>query len=69
MIKIVEYPTNTTAQNVYVLFADTKTEVPSTGTATAEAANIKKLAAGTVLYTAKMAVAVLKSNDSWDWGN
>lgn len=69
MIKVVEYPKNTTAVNVCVLFADTKTEVPSTGEATAEAAGIKKIAAGSVIYTAKMAVAVLKSNDNWDWGN
>lgn len=69
MIKIVEYAGQNTANNVLVLFADTKTEVPSTGEATAEAAGIKKIAAGSVIYTAKLAVAVLKSNDNWDWGN
>lgn len=69
MIKIIEYPTNATAQNVFVLYADTKTEVPNTGEATAEAAGIRKIAAGTVLYTAQWDVAVLKSDDSWAWGN
>lgn len=69
MIKIIEYPSPTTANKVYTLFADTKTEVPSSGEATAEAAGVKKLAAGSVIYTAKLAVAVLKSNDRWDWGD
>lgn len=68
MIKVIEYPSPTTANKVYTLFADTKTEVPSTGEDTAEAAGVKKLAAGSVIYTAKLAVAVLKSNDRWDWG-
>jgi hypothetical protein len=69
MIKVIEYPSPTTANKVYTLFADTKTEVPSTGEDTAEAAGVKKLAAGSVIYTAKLAVAVLKSNDRWDWGD
>lgn len=69
MIKVIEYPSSTTANKVYTLFADTKTEVPSTGEDTAEAAGVKKLAAGSVIYTAKLAVAVLKSNDRWDWGD
>lgn len=69
MIKIVEYPANNTAKNVFVLFADAKTEVPNTGEATAEAAGIKKLAAGTILYTAELKMAVLKSDDRWIWGN
>lgn len=68
MIKVIEYPSPTTANKVYTLFADTKTEVPSTGEDTAEAAGVKKLAVGSVIYTAKLAVAVLKSNDRWDWG-
>lgn len=70
MIKIVEYAGQNTANNVVVLFADTKTEVPSTGTATAEAAHMPKApSAGSVIYTAKLAVGVLKSNDRWDWGD
>lgn len=69
MIKIIEYPSPTTANKVYTLFADTKTEVPSTGEDTAEAAGVNRLAAGSVIYTAKLAVAVLKSNDRWDWGD
>lgn len=70
MIKIVEYAGQNTARNVVVLFADTKTEVPSTGADTATAAHMSKApAAGSVLYTAKLAVAVLKSSDRWDWGD
>lgn len=69
MIKVIEYPSPTTANKVYTLFADTKTEVPSTGEDTAEAAGVKKLAAGTMLYTAKLELAVLKSDDSWEWGD
>ena len=55
-----------------VLFADTKNEVPETGTATAAAMQSPltvTLEAGDIIYTAKLEVAVLKSDDSWEWGD
>lgn len=53
-----------------LLYADTKSEVPSTGTATVAAIQgdrVSKLATGDVLYTANLEKAVLKSDDTWNW--
>lgn len=56
--------------NVLTMFADTKSEVPETGSATATSARIiKKPAPGSILYTARLEIAVLKSNDHWEWGD
>ena len=60
----------------YVLFADTQTEVPTTGAATAAIAKYGEhgehnftgtLTMGSVLYTADFHIAILKSNDQWSW--
>lgn len=52
-----------------VLFADTKDEVESTGTATA--AKIPgykgKLEPGSIVWTASFEVAVLDTTDTWSW--
>lgn len=56
---------------VYSLFSDTKNEVPSTGSATlplVEGFKGSKLLPGSILYTAKLEIAVLKSDDTWEWG-
>lgn len=53
-----------------LLYADSKEEVPSTGTATVAALageRVNKLATGDVLYTADFDIAVLKSDDTWNW--
>lgn len=54
---------------VLVLFADTKAEVPATGTLTADEIPGYK---GTILptsmvYTASFEVAVLGTDDNWSW--
>lgn len=57
---------------ILVLFADTKAEVPETGTATAAAIQFPlsaALSAGDIIYTAKLEVAVLKSDGTWEWGD
>lgn len=53
----------------YTLFADTKAEVPETGAAT------KALISGfsddlpptTIIYTADFKIAVLDTDDNWNW--
>ena len=51
-----------------VLFADTKDEVPETGTATKAAmGGTFDLPPTTMLYTASCEVAVLGTDDKWVW--
>lgn len=54
---------------VLVLFADTKAEVPATGTLTAaEIPGYKgKLLPTSVVYTGDFKIAVLGTDDNWDW--
>lgn len=55
----------------FVLFADTKYEVPGTGSATA--AMISELEGElpptTILYTADFKLAVLGNDDKWHWND
>lgn len=53
----------------YVLFADTKAEVPATGAATAAEITgfTDTLPPTTLLYTAAFEVAVLDTSDNWNW--
>lgn len=52
-----------------VLLADTKNEVPETGTATALLIPKfkNKLEAGSIVWTADFKIAVLDTNDNWHW--
>ena len=65
MIKIVKIDSDTPDRRIFVLFADTKTEVPSTGS---ETINGIELDPGSIIYTANLDIGVLKSNDEWEWG-
>lgn len=64
-----------TANNRHVLFADAKTDVPSTGVATAAVVSgvpnayipVLTLAPGSVVYTSKGEVAALTTADTWNW--
>lgn len=52
-----------------ILFSDTKTEVPNTGVLTAAAIPGYKgtLEPGSIVWTGDFKVAVLKTNDNWNW--
>lgn len=54
---------------VLVLFADTKAEVPATGTLTADEIPGYKgtLLPTSMIYTAAFEVAVLGTDDNWVW--
>ena len=75
MIKIKLIDKGSLRGKIVVLFADTKDEVPDSavGMPIAESGSMAEasvaLEAGTFLYTAKMEIAVLKSDGSWEWGD
>lgn len=51
-----------------VLFADLKSDVPTTGAETAEAIGEDiALGAGDVIYTSALDIGVLDTNDEWNW--
>lgn len=64
MIKLIKIEAQTPDRSICTLFADTKTEVPQTGSATM---TTPKLEAGSVIYTASGDLGFLKSNDQWNW--
>ena len=64
MIKIVKIESQTPDRTVCVLFADTKTEVPETGSATIPNFSPDT---GSMIYTADGDFGFLKSNDVWNW--
>ena len=66
MIKIIEITSMESNGVIATVFSDTKAEVPATGIATAKAFS-KKLSAGSILFTADLEMAVLKSDDNWNW--
>ena len=68
MIKLVSVDGGTPEEKIVTVFADTKEEVPATGSATVVTGLLGKLGTASVLYTAKLQVAVLKSDDIWEWG-
>lgn len=67
MIKLVNGGDNSISR-IQTIFADTKAEVPATGAETVVEGLNSKITYGSVLYTAKMEIAVLKSDDTWEWG-
>ena len=68
MIKLISIDGGTTDEKVCTVFADTKAEVPETGSATEVKGLVGTLSAGSIVYTAKLEVALLKSDDTWEWG-
>lgn len=72
MIKVQTIEAGSLGGRFVILTADTKAEVPETGTATAAALQTpleSPLELGDVIYTAKLEIAVLKSDDTWEWGD
>ena len=67
MIKLVSIDGGTTDEKVCTVFADTKEEVPKTGSVTEVNGLVGTLSAGSIVYTAKLEVALLKSDDTWEW--
>lgn len=68
MIKLVSIDGGTLQEPVVTAFADTKDEVPATGAATEVKGLEGTLSSGSIIYTAKLEVALLKSDDTWEWG-
>lgn len=75
MIKIKMIDKGSLRGKIVVLYADTKDEVPesASGMSIADAGSLAEasaaLEAGTILYTAKLETAVLKSDGTWEWGD
>lgn len=65
MIKIIDVDNF----NVCTIYADTKDEVPETGAETVVSGYNGTIGSASILYTAKFEVAVLKSDDTWEWGD
>jgi hypothetical protein len=64
MIKLVSIEAQTSDRTIYILTADTKAEVPETGTATLPGTELTQ---GSVIYTADLDIGILKSDDTWNW--
>lgn len=75
MIKIKMIDKGTLKGKLVVLYADTKDEVPESavGMSIADSGSMAEMSvaleAGTILYTAKLETAVLKSDGTWEWGD
>lgn len=67
MIKLMEITGKDAGGVIATLFADMKVEVPETGAATVAAGLSDPLSAGSMLYTASLEIACLKSDDTWNW--
>lgn len=72
MIKIMHvnsYATSGTMSSGMLLYADTKSEVPETGSATRIAITDfgGVIPVGSILYTADLELAVLTSDNEWNW--
>lgn len=68
MIKLVSIDGGTPEEQVVTIFADDKAEVPATGTATTVEGFSGRMSAGSACYTSALDVAILKSDDTWNWG-
>lgn len=68
MIIVKSIETNNTRGRTVMLFADLKSDVPQTGAATSTLINEDiKLNPGDIVYTSGMDVAILDTNDDWNW--
>lgn len=68
MIIVKQIDSSNIRGQMVTLFADTKSEVPSTGAATVSSLGEQLiLNPGDVVYTADFNAAILKSNDQWKW--
>lgn len=65
MIKLVKIEEETPDRRTCILYSDTKTEVPEHGADTVVLSG--PLGPGSVIYTANLEIAVLKSDDTWNW--
>lgn len=69
MIIVKSIETNNVRGRTVVLFADTQSEIPETGAATAASIGEELvLNAGDVIYTSDLQVGVLNTSDTWVWG-
>ena len=66
-IKLMEISGQDAGGAVVTLFADTKDEVPETGAATVVPGLGMPISTGSILYTAKVELACLKSDNTWQW--
>lgn len=64
MIKLLKIEGDTPDRRTYILFADTRAEVPATGAMTLASPHLK---AGSVIFTAIGEVGILQSDDIWNW--
>lgn len=70
MVIIKSIETNNVRGRTVVLFADLKSDVPTTGAETTIVLNEKvELKAGDIVYTSGMEVAILDTNDEWNWSD
>ena len=63
-IKLIKIEGDTPDRQICILFADTKQEIPTTGTSTMSTPHLNM---GSAVYTADGDVAFLKSDDTWNW--
>lgn len=72
MIKVKTIEAGSLGGRIVMLVADTKAEVPETGTATVAAMPAPltgSLSMGDVIFTTDRYFGVLKSDDTWNWGD
>lgn len=68
MIIVKSIETSNTRGRTVTLFADLKSEVPQTGIATSALINEGvKLNPGDIVYTSGLDIAILDTNDEWNW--
>jgi len=71
MIRIMETKRPDSGGYSVVLFADSKAEIPSTGTATIPLitgwGDAGKVPMGSVIYTPQFDIAQMSSSDTWEW--
>lgn len=67
MMNLISVDGGTAESKIVTIYADTKNEVPSTGTETNFNGQTANIAPGSVIYTASLDVAILDSNDTWNW--
>jgi len=70
MIILKEISKKTQDEVVAALYADTKAEVPNTGTLTKAAiadSFTGKLGCSSTIFTADLDIGILKSDDTWQW--
>ena len=67
MIKLISIDANEGSAKRVTIYADTKAEVASTGAATSVTGLDGAIAPASILFTSAFEVAILKSDDDWEW--